>query len=52
MNLLNKAIIMAATKHDGQVYGKDTPYIVHPVGVMESVRREYPGDRVFGRKEG
>ena len=44
MNQLNKAIIMAATKHDGQVYSKDMPYIVHPIGVMESVLLEYPGD--------
>ena len=44
MNILNKAITLASAAHDGQIYGKNIPYIVHPLEVMRSVRTEYPND--------
>jgi guanosine-3',5'-bis(diphosphate) 3'-pyrophosphohydrolase len=40
-DLLQRAAVFAAERHDGQMRkDKVTPYIVHPRGVMEILRRE------------
>ncbi|WP_311764816.1 hypothetical protein [Paenibacillus agricola] len=40
MNLLNKAIIIAAKMHDGQTDKGGRPYILHPMRVMQAATTE------------
>lgn len=38
MSTLEKAIVLAATKHEGQVDKSGKPYILHPLAVMALVK--------------
>ena len=47
MNKIHNAIIYAAKKHEGQARkGTDTPYIVHPMEVMQIHQAAGSGEAV------
>lgn len=46
MELTTKALVFSAQAHDGQTQDEGGPYILHPMRVMERVRRDYGGDAI------